>query len=200
MGGPVVRHAGVCAMSSAAQPAKSLRRTILLTGRPGVGKTTVIRRLADLLSNRAIAGFYTGEIREAGQRQGFGATTFSGGSGVLAHVSLKSRQRVGRYGVDVAAFEQLVLPELSRPCDLMLIDEIGKMECFSARFVDVVRGLLDGPTPMVATIAVSGAGFIAEVKGRPDAEIWQVTRESREGMPGRVAARVFPLNGGRCDA
>ncbi len=186
-------------MSSKVQAAEIQRKTILLTGRPGVGKTTLIRHLAELLSNRAIAGFYTGEIREAGQRQGFGATTFSGGSCVLAHVSLKSRQRVGRYGVDVAAFERLVLPELARPCDVMLIDEIGKMECFSAQFVDVVRGLLEGPTPVVATIAVSGARFIAEVKRRPDVEIWQVTRESREEMPRRVAARVFPLSGGRRD-
>jgi len=187
-------------MSGAAQPAKSRGKTILLTGRPGVGKTTVIRRLADLLPSRAIAGFCTGEIREAGQRQGFDATTFSGSSGVLAHVGLKSRQRVGRYGVDVAAFERLVLPELARPCDLLLIDEIGKMECFSTRFVDAVRGLLAGPTPVVATIGVSGAGFIAEVKRRSDVEIWQVTRESREETPRLVAARVFPLDGDRSDA
>lgn len=182
-------------MSDVAEAAESWVKTILLTGRPGVGKTTVIRRLADLLSNRAIAGFYTGEIREAGQRRGFGATTFSGSSGVLAHVGLKSRQRVGRYGVDVAAFERLVLPELARPCDLMLIDEIGKMECFSMRFVDAVRGLLDGPAPVVATVAVSGGGFIAEVKRRPDVEIWQVTRESRDELPQRLAARVLAVGG-----
>jgi nucleoside-triphosphatase len=186
-------------MSSAARPAESRRQAILVSGRPGVGKTTVIRRLADLLSDRVVAGFYTGEIRESGQRRGFGVTTFSGGSGVLAHVTLKTRQRVGRYGVDVAAFERLVLPELARPCDLMLIDEIGKMECFSPRFVEVVRGLLDGFTPVVATVAVSGAGFIAEVKRRPGVEVWQVTRESREETPQRVAARVFPLEGDRSD-
>jgi nucleoside-triphosphatase len=185
----------MCAMSSAAQAPEPRRKTILLSGRPGVGKTTVIRRLADLLSNHAIAGFYTGEIREAGQRRGFGATTFSGSSGVLAHVGLKSRQRVGRYGVDVAAFEQLVLPELSQPCDLMLIDEIGKMECFSARFVDAVRGLPDGPTPVVATVAVSGAGFVAEVKRRTDVELWQVTRETRDELPQRLAARLSPVEG-----
>ncbi|HUU98699.1 MAG TPA: nucleoside-triphosphatase [Phycisphaerae bacterium] len=177
-------------MSNGADKAKTAVTNILLTGRPGIGKTTVITRLADLLSNKATAGFYTGEIREGGQRQGFGATTFSGGSGVLAHVGLQSRRRVGRYGVDVAAFEQLVLPELGRGCDVMLIDEIGKMECFSTRFVNAVRGLLDGPTPIVATVGVSGGGFIAEVKARFDAEVWQVTRESRDGLPQRLAERV----------
>lgn len=173
-------------MSPEAHAAETATTTILLTGRPGVGKTTVIRRLADLLTSRAIAGFYTEEIREAGQRRGFGAATFSGGSCVLAHVSLRSRQRVGRYGVDVAAFEQLVLPELARPCDLMLIDEIGKMECYSASFVDAARKLLESPTPVVATVAISGLGFIAEVKRRPDVTIWEVTRENRDALPRRV--------------
>ncbi|MBU0618165.1 MAG: nucleoside-triphosphatase [Planctomycetes bacterium] len=152
----------------------------------------MIRRLAELLSNRAIAGFCTGEIREAGQRRGFGATTFSGGSCVLAHVSLKSRQRVGRYGVDVVAFEQLVLPELARPCDLMLIDEIGKMECYSAPFVKAVRRLLDNPTPLIATVAVSGTGFIAEVKRRADAALWEVTRDNRDGLPQRLVNAYLP--------
>jgi nucleoside-triphosphatase len=179
-------------MSAEARAAETAATTILLTGRPGVGKTTVIRRLADLLASRAIAGFYTEEIREAGQRRGFGAATFSGGSCVLAHVGLRSRQRVGRYGVDVAAFEELVLPELARPCGLMLIDEIGKMECHSAGFVDAARKLLESSTPVVATVAVSGTGFIAEVKRRPDVTIWEVTRENRDELPRRVVRARFP--------
>lgn len=85
---------------------------LLLTGRPGVGKTTVITRLAEQLADRRITGFYTQEMREGGRRQGFRATTFSGEIIVLAHVEIRSRQRVGPYGVDVVAFEQLVLPEL----------------------------------------------------------------------------------------
>jgi len=180
-------------MSNGADKAKTAVTNILLTGRPGIGKTTVITRLADLLTNKTTAGFYTEEIREGGQRQGFGATTFSGGSGVLSHVGLQSRHRVGRYGVDVAAFEQLVLPELGRRCDVMLIDEIGKMECFSTRFVEAVRGLLDGPTPIVATVGAFGGGFIAEVKARSDAEVWQVTRENRDGLPQRLAERVAAM-------
>ena len=180
-------------MSNGADTVKSAVTNILLAGRPGIGKTTVITRLADLLSNRTIGGFYTEEIREGGQRQGFGATTFSGGSGVLAHVKLRSQHRVGRYGVDTSAFEQLVLPELTRSCDVLLIDEIGKMECFSTRFVDAVRELLDGPTPVVATVAVSGAGFITEAKTRSDVEVWQVTRDSRDGLPQRLAERVAAI-------
>jgi len=163
-------------------------RNVLLTGRPGIGKTTVIMRLAELVRDRDnLAGFYTEEIRDGGVRRGFGAATFSGKSTVLAHVAFKAGPRVGRYRVDVPAFEELVIPELARPADLVLIDEIGKMECFSSRFVEVVRGLLDSPTPLVATVAVKGGGFIAEVRARSDVDIQEVTASNREELPQRLA-------------
>ncbi|MHC4063880.1 MAG: nucleoside-triphosphatase [Planctomycetota bacterium] len=170
-------------MSAAAQ-------NLLLTGRPGIGKTTVITRLAARMTDRRIAGFYTEEIRAGGRRQGFRAATFSGRTTVLAHVEIPGRQRVGRYGVDVAALEQLVLPELGRSCEIMLIDEIGKMECFSSPFVAAVGELLDGPTPVVATVAISGGGFIAEVKARPDVENWSVTQANRDELPRELAEHL----------
>jgi nucleoside-triphosphatase len=162
-------------------------KRILLTGPPGVGKTTVIQRLAELLTNRPIAGFYTEEIREAGHRVGFRVATFSGGAGVLAHVNLKTARHVGRYHVDVPGFEQLVLPELTRACDIVLIDEIGKMECFSSGFVTAVREILGRGQPLVATVAIKGEGFSAEVKARPDVELWPITEANRDEMPQRLA-------------
>jgi len=175
------------------------RPVILLTGRPGIGKTTVIRRLAELLVGRRIAGFYTDEIRVAGERQGFRITTFSGTTGILAHAKTRSPCRVGRYGVRVEEFERIALPELVRPADVLLIDEIGKMECFSSRFVQAVRDVLNRPTPVVATVALSGSGFIADVKRRPDAELWQVSAQNRDEVPTRLAERIISATGGSSD-
>jgi nucleoside-triphosphatase len=169
--------------------AQTVRQNILLTGRPGIGKTTVIAALAERLAAAGIVGFYTEEIRERGTRRGFRVETFGGQTGSLALVGFKSSARVGRYGVDVAAFEGLVVPELARPGDVVLIDEIGKMECFSARFIAAVRQLLDGPTPVVATVAAKGAGFIAEVKARFDVEVIEVTTANRDELPARLAER-----------
>jgi nucleoside-triphosphatase len=166
---------------------------ILLVGPPGVGKTTVVMCLATHLQDRAVAGFYTQEIRQAGQRLGFQAATLAGETVVMAHVDSRGRHRVGRYGVDVASFEQLVLPELARKHEIMLIDEIGKMECFSSPFVEAVKRLLDGSKPVVATVAIRGGGFIAQVKSRPDAEIWQVTRQDRDELPQRLARHLASM-------
>src|SRR5262249_46836411 len=67
-----------------------------------------------------------------------------------------------------------------------LVDEIGKMECLSSAFVEAVMRLLDSGRPLIATVAQRGAGFIADVKRHPDAELWQGMRETRDGLPARL--------------
>jgi len=167
---------------------------ILLTGRPGCGKTTVLMHLAELLEGRAIAGFYTQEIRKGGQRWGFGVRTLSQHEGILSSVDLKEGPSVGRYRVDVDGFERLVLAELNQPAErvaIYLIDEIGKMECFSRAFVESVRRLLATERSLVATVAQKGAGFIEEVKAYPGTETIEVTLANRGQLPGRLARRLL---------
>jgi nucleoside-triphosphatase len=72
---------------------------------PGIGKTTVIRRVADELGADGVRGFYTEEIREGGERVGFRLVGFEGTVHVIAHVDFLKRQRVGKYGVDVRALD-----------------------------------------------------------------------------------------------
>ena len=165
--------------------------TLLITGPPGIGKTTALVRVAELLASRSPVGFYTEEVRVGGRRQGFRIVTLDGREGVLAHVDLRSRHRVGKYGVDVAGFEQLVCPVLEgAEGELVLIDEIGKMECFSRRFCEAVERLADGPATLVATIAARGGGLIAAMKNRPDAQLFTLNRENRDALPDTIAARI----------
>ncbi len=168
-------------------------RNLLLTGSPGCGKTTVLERVAAQLGDLRLAGFLTRELREQGQRVGFEAIGLRGGRVILAHVRFRSLVSVGRYGVDPECLIPLINDEMVRPpgtVDAYLIDEIGKMECHCRPFTEAVRRLLEGPVPLLATIALGGGGFIAEVKKRPDVQIVEVTDGNRQTLPEQIAAWV----------
>jgi nucleoside-triphosphatase len=163
---------------------------LLLTGVPGIGKTTVIRDVARVLPAGSLRGFYTQEIREHGRRMGFRLTTFHGEEGVMAHVDFPHRAQVGKYRVDVATVDRLAEAAL-RPAhvtNVYLVDEIGKMECLSQRFVTALRTLLASENLVVATVARKGGGLIREVKARNDVQIWEVTRANRNDLSGEVLA------------
>jgi nucleoside-triphosphatase len=169
------------------QSGRSGPYALLLTGAPGVGKTTVIRRVAAQLEMRQLRGFYTEEIRDGGERRGFRLLGFHGQERLIAHTAFPKRHRVGKYGVDVAAIDDaaaLLAPDPTARA--YLVDEIGKMECLSERFVSAMRVLLAGRTPIVATVSLRGAGFIAEAKSLPQGLLWEVTHAIRDELPARV--------------
>lgn len=163
------------------------KRVLLITGRPGVGKTTVIRRVAERLGGIRLAGFYTEEVREAGERTGFRLVDFAGNALTFAHVGFAG-PRVSKYGVDVAALDARVEALLAPRAEVAvyLVDEIGKMECLSPRFVAAMRRLLASDHLVVATVARKGEGFIAEAKRSPGAALWEVSHENRDRAPGEV--------------
>ena len=168
-------------------------KNVLLTGPPGCGKTTVVRRVVQAFGGLRLAGFYTQEVRERGQRVGFEIVGLGGQRCLLAHIDWHPHLRVGRYGVEPARLEPIIQAELGQSpgeVDVYVIDEIGKMECLSPAFIQAVRRLLDGPAPVLATVALRGSGFIAEVKARPDVQLVEVDPGNRDGLPSRLADRL----------
>ncbi len=163
---------------------------ILLTGPPGCGKTTAVRTIVGALRGKLrMAGFHTQEIRKAGQRTGFHWYRLDGRTGILAHVDIKGPHRVSKYGVDIESFDRKVVPVLdpdAADVDLFVIDEIGKMECFSDRFVAAVRRLLRSNVSVLATVAQKGPGLIQEVKSYPDVALLHLTRENRDEVARQV--------------
>ncbi|MHC4117500.1 MAG: NTPase [Planctomycetota bacterium] len=169
---------------------------ILLTGLPGCGKTTAIMKIVAGLASENVAGFYTQEIRERRVRKGFRWKRLDGGAGILAHVDIKSPFKVSKYCVDVAGFEASVVPVLDveiSDADLIVIDEIGKMECFSKKFVEAVRRLFDSDKSVLATIAQKGAGLISEIKNHPNAKLITLSRDNRDEMVAEIIQTLsFP--------
>ena len=166
---------------------------LLVTGKPRVGKTTLVERVMEhLRGSLRLAGFTTTEVRGAGgDRLGFDIVTVEGQQSELARVGLPSRVRVGRYGVNLEAFERLALPELAhRDVDLIVIDEIGKMECASGRFRRAVEDALDAPVNILATLGISRLPFFQAVRNRPDVELVTLTEHNRDALVAELSTRL----------
>jgi len=174
-------------------PSQAGTTALLLTGRPGVGKTTVIRAVVDQLSIPA-GGFYTEEIREGGRRTGFrlvGLDEESPQAGVLASVNISSSYRVGNYGVSLTDLERVGVAAIRRAVaqpqvGLVIVDEIGKMELFSLAFRDAVLSALASPKPVLATVMARPHRWVDAIKAGPDVSLVEVTRSNRHVLPDLV--------------
>ena len=160
---------------------------ILLTGPPRCGKTTVVQKVVARFPGRA-AGFYTREVREKGERVGFEIVTMDGQVAWLSHVDFPGTLRVGKYGVNLEDFHRLALPAMTfKPgIELLVVDEIGKMECLSSAFVEAMERLWAAPVPLLITVAEKGGGFIHKVKEKPDKTLIHVTSGNRDGLPEKI--------------
>jgi len=163
-----------------------MTKKILLTGRPGCGKTTLIKRVVDELALPA-GGFYTEEIRQRGERVGFKIITLSGEEAVFADVDFRTPQRLGKYGLDLAALETVGVEALRtavRGRQLVVIDEIGPMEIRSTIFRDVVHQVFDSPdvSGILGTITARSFPFTNTIKKRPDVSVIEVRPDNREGL------------------
>jgi len=170
-----------------------MQRRILLTGPPGCGKTTVVRKVADILRDGA-SGFYTEEIRDAKkQRIGFRVVTLDGKRGELADIISVHGPCVGTYRVNVESFERVALSSLEMEKGrILIIDEIGKMECFSETFVRRVREIFQAGYPVLATIPLRGGGeFLEEIRRQRDVKTFIVTIENRGALPAQLAEMLL---------
>jgi nucleoside-triphosphatase len=161
-------------------------RHVFLTGRPGSGKTTVVKRAVE--GRPDVGGFYTGEIREAGKRTGFSITTLDGETGLLASDKINSPVRVGRYRVNLADIEGLACRSIESAIRdvavrVVLIDEVASMEMASDRFKETVVVALESGKRVLGTIQDRRDPFIDRIRSRPDVSILRVDASSRGQLP-----------------
>jgi nucleoside-triphosphatase len=168
------------------------KTAFLLTGRPGCGKTTIIRRLVEALGVPA-GGFHTEEIRRGGRREGFALVTLDGQTATLASAHTPSRYRVSKYGVDLEAIDEVGAPAIERAtagAALVVIDEIGKMELFSNRFRQAVLSALESGKPLLGTIMLAPQAWADAIKARPEVEVILLTEANRSQVESDLLARL----------
>jgi len=159
-------------------------KNILICGPPGVGKTTLIKKILEKLNLKA-GGFYTEEIRERSNRVGFKIISLDNQEGILAHINIKDSRRVGRYGVNINDLDSIGVKSLEQALkndDLIIIDEIGKMEVFSEGFKEKVLDCLNSKKIVLATISMVGDKFISNIKRRDDIILFKVNKENRNKL------------------
>jgi nucleoside-triphosphatase len=154
---------------------------ILITGPPRSGKSTLIEKVVQEIS-RPATGFFTQEIREKGRRVGFSITTLEGKTGVLAHQSIRSTFRVGKYGVNLEDLDQIAVPSMlpSTLDQIVVVDEIGKMECFSRLFKETLIKALSSDNLVIGSVARKGDRFIQSIKNRDDVSLVSISQNTRD--------------------
>ena len=170
-----------------------IKKNIFLTGAPSSGKTTVIKKIIAKLPIPA-NGFFTEEEKAGEKRVGFLMTALNNKKGYLAHQDIKSEFHIRRYGVSIENIENIAIPSIT-PVDnhIIILDEIGKMECFSKKFQEAAQLALNSPNIVIGTITFGGTDFILKVKERPDIEIIEVTCENRDSLPDIILEKVSTL-------
>lgn len=173
-------------------------RGLVLTGKPGVGKTTVITEIVRLLrgQNVSVGGFISKEVRSKGVRVGFEVIDLiSKRKGWLARVGIEGKLRLGRYTICLEDFEKVGVSALEdalnrRDIDLVIVDEVGPMEMYSEKFKALLKVLFGGVKPFIITLH-------RRLVGRPfmpgSIDLVEVTLENRDYIAGQLAEKAYSL-------
>jgi nucleoside-triphosphatase len=162
-----------------------------LSGKPRSGKSTVLIKTIELLKQKGlkVGGFITPEIVEGSSRVGFSVKdVYSGEMGILASIDFKIGPRVGKYGVAVEEFERVALKALdfaAESCDVVAVDEIGKMEFFSEKFRQKLTEIL---LVNKLFVAVLHRNFVKQFKDY--GEVIEVTAKNRSQLPAKIARLI----------
>ena len=169
-----------------------MAKNVFITGIPGVGKTTLLKKLAHDLSMLVIKGFYKEKIVEDDSTRGFRVISFDYKEQILAHLFIEGPNKIDGFGVNIDGFEKFILPQLKNinMVDLFIFDEIGKMECMSKSFCIDFEKILDADIPVIATYSHHSTFKFETLKKRKDTTILQMTSKNRDDIWKKVLLAI----------
>ncbi|MGC8842872.1 MAG: NTPase [bacterium] len=160
----------------------------MISGMPGVGKTSLLKAILSQIP-LSVGGFVSEEIREGGERVGFSLKTLDGKEGILAHKRIPTSLRFGNYYINLLDLEKLAVQSIEDAIankDLIVIDEIGKMELLSPLFRQATLRALDCPKPVLATLHRGEDPFLNSIRKRADTVVFWLTKQNREEVLRKV--------------
>ncbi|MGC8496406.1 MAG: NTPase [Thermoplasmata archaeon] len=167
-----------------------------LSGLPSIGKTTTLLKTINILESQGykIGGIVTEEVVEDGKRVGFYLLDWTTKEKkIFAHKDFQSRYKVGKYGLDIKLLEDLGIRALeeAKEADVIVIDELGKMESESKKFVSAVKEILDMDKNIIITVhKKSRNSLLQEIRRRDDIRILEVTQVNRNVLPFKIVSLV----------
>jgi nucleoside-triphosphatase len=159
-----------------------VKTAYLVTGAPGIGKTTIIRQVVSTMRLRA-AGFYTEDLRTAGVREGFRIVTLDGEMGLLASSGHPGEVTVSKYGVDLDELERVGVSSLKRALErgyVMVADEIGRMQLYSRPFRQIILDAVRTGHPLLGTVMQGRNHYADRIKAHPNVELVELTSGNRQ--------------------
>jgi nucleoside-triphosphatase len=168
-------------------------KNLFITGRPGIGKTTVLLKAIEHIPIR-VHGFTTCEVRQGRSRVGFRIEDTEGAAALMAHVDFTGPVRVGKYGVDVSAVERIGAQALRTALaerTPAVIDEVGKMELACPAFFSTLMEVLDADIPVLGTMHSRTDSVTTGIRARPDTLVTTVTAANRDLLPQRLAEMLM---------
>jgi nucleoside-triphosphatase len=174
-----------------------MNKCFLLTGKPRIGKSTAIKRIIHRIGTEYFGGFYTEEIRNFANRTGFNCVTLSGESVCFASIDSSSTLRVGRYGIDIDAFENIALQAVRQSLStkrITVIDEIGFMQMLSFPFREMIHEIFARQQhTILGAICLDSHPVIDQIKELHGVKLYYLNEECRESIIEEVANDVIML-------